>query len=121
MSVGGELFVVGDQGTIGESARSGDVAGDSRCGDDFGAGEIALGIARSHTAFEVAIRGRDADFAFLQQSGSESDAGAATWRQRNRPRVEQRLPDAAFLRFLLCPCTGRAYIELHAGGDFLAA
>ena len=102
-------------------SRSADVARDRRCRHHLGAAEIALRVARAHASFEIAIGGRDADLARLQQSRAQPDARPASRRQRMRARVEQRLPDAALLRLVLHRAAGRGEIELHARRDFLAA
>ena len=101
--------------------RPGDISRDCRCRDDFRTREITLGIARSHAALEVAVRGGDSDLTFFQQSHAEADARSASGRQRVRTCVEQRLPDTKPLRLLLHPGACRSQVELHARRDSLTA
>src|ERR1700674_4190071 len=58
-------------------------------GDNLRTGQVALGIARSHAAFEIAIGGGDSDLAGLEQSDSQADAWATTRGQGICSGIEQ--------------------------------
>ena len=71
---------------------------------DSGRCEIDLRVWISHSSFEVSIGCTDCNFTFADKSASKSDARSASWRQRNRTGIDERLPVAA-----------RFCIRLHFG------
>ncbi|KAJ6440062.1 tRNA isopentenyltransferase [Purpureocillium lavendulum] len=98
-------------------AGAGDVSLEGAGGDDFGAGEICLGVRRAHAALEVAVTSADADLAGLEQAGSESNAGAAARGKSLRASFEQNLPVARLLGSVLLGERRGGNVEVDAVGN----
>ena len=64
--------------TVAHLMGSANVACYGGSGNNFGTGKVALGVARSHAAFEIAIGGGDSNFAGLEQSNSQTNAWATS-------------------------------------------
>src|SRR5581483_12273071 len=91
-----------------------DVTRGRRGCDHLGTAQVALCISRPHAALEISIGRRDPYFTFFQQPHAQSDAGAASRRQRLGAGIEQGLPDTTLLRLLLHPGTSGGEIEIHS-------
>src|SRR5436305_1084731 len=103
---------------IWEASRAPDVTCECGCCHHLGTGEEALRVAGSHTALEVAIGGRNANVAFFQKSGSQSNARPTTRGKGDGAGVQEGLPNATAFRLFLHPCARRSDVELHARSDF---
>src|ERR1044072_3067420 len=84
--------------------------------DNSGRGEINERVAIAHASFEIAIGSADRGFAFLDQAAPQSNARAATGRQRNRACAQQSLPIAVRFRFRLHFGASWREIELYTIG-----
>ena len=97
-------------------AGAGDLAVQRAGSHHLGAGQVGLGLGRAHAPLEVAVARADANLAWLEQARAETDARAASGRQRLGASLEQDLPVSTLLGRLLLEQGCRGDIELHAIG-----
>ena len=77
-------------------------------GDDGGRSEVNLRIRLAHAPFEIAIRGRDDDFARGRDAQVIAHTRPTAWDADHRARVEQNRQDAT-LQCLTIDLVGRGY------------
>ena len=104
-----------------QRVRAADVSPDGARGDDGRAGEVCLRIRVAHPTLVVPVRRADAHLAFLQEPGSEADAGPAARGEDLRAARDERFPVAEALAFLLHGGARGCDVELDAGCDLVAA